>query len=97
MSPVRAPNGSPYPTRGGAEPVAGKSLLIWPEQRFGDQIQFARFAPLLQQMGADVTLVCPPQLAALFQTLGVRIVEQSGETTLGAPVLEEVGMALRAG
>jgi tetratricopeptide (TPR) repeat protein len=58
------------------EPLAGKRLLIWPEQGFGDQIQFARFAPALQAMGAEVTLVAPPELAALFAGLGVTVVEQ---------------------
>jgi tetratricopeptide (TPR) repeat protein len=64
------------------EPLAGRSLLIWPEQGFGDQIQFARFAPMLQAAGADVTLVCPPELTGLFSQLPVRVVEQAGSTTL---------------
>jgi tetratricopeptide (TPR) repeat protein len=58
------------------EPVAGKSVLVWIEQGFGDQIQFARFAPVLQAMGAEVTLVAPPELTALFAGLGVAVVEQ---------------------
>jgi tetratricopeptide (TPR) repeat protein len=65
----------PNPWRG--EPLAGKRLLIWPEQGFGDQIQFARFAPVLQAMGAEVTLAAPPELIALFAGLGVTVVEQT--------------------
>jgi hypothetical protein len=35
-------------------------------------------------MGADVTLVAPPELTALFATLGVHVVEQQPKTTLPA-------------
>jgi hypothetical protein len=52
------------------EPLAGKSVLVWVEQGFGDQIQMARFAVLLKTRGAArVSLACRPQLAHLFSTL----------------------------
>lgn len=73
------------PNRWNGEPLAGRSLVIWPEQGFGDQIQFARFAPVLRDQGARVTLVAPPELTALFATLGVEVVEQSAETTFPQP------------
>ena len=53
------------------EPLAGKSILIWPEQGFGDNIQFARLIPLLKtRMGAGrVSVRCRRSLMRLFQTL----------------------------
>ncbi len=52
------------------EPLAGKSIVVLHEQGFGDQIQICRYVPLLKQLGAArVTLVCPPELHALFGTL----------------------------
>jgi tetratricopeptide (TPR) repeat protein len=52
------------------EPLAGKSMLIWVEQGFGDQIQMARFTRELKARGASrITLGCRPPLAHLFSTL----------------------------
>jgi tetratricopeptide (TPR) repeat protein len=52
------------------EPLAGKSVLVWLEQGFGDQIQMSRFASELKARGAaKVSLACRPQLARLFSTL----------------------------
>lgn len=52
------------------EPLEGKSILIWLEQGFGDQIQFARFANSLKARGAaSISLGCRPILSDLFKTL----------------------------
>ncbi|MFM9913444.1 MAG: tetratricopeptide repeat protein [Methylophilaceae bacterium] len=52
------------------EDLRGKSLLVWYELGFGDEIQFCRYVPLLKKMGVtDLTLVCRPELKVLFQTL----------------------------
>ena len=59
----------PYPQWAG-ESLAGKSLLLWPEQGFGDLIQFVRYAPLLKGLGLSrLTIVCPNPLRALFETV----------------------------
>ncbi|NJA90177.1 tetratricopeptide repeat protein [Rhodocyclus tenuis] len=59
----------PFPVWRG-EPLAGKSLVLWPEQGFGDYLQFIRYAPLLKARGlARLTVVCPPTLAPLLATV----------------------------
>ena len=67
------------------EPVAGRRLLIWPEQGFGDQIQFARYALALKAAGAEVTLVCPPELFDLFRELPVTVKCRDSSTTVEVP------------
>jgi hypothetical protein len=67
------------------ELLAGKSIVIWPEQGFGDQIQFARYAPKLAVLGASVRLVCQPPLARLFETLGVAVQALEPKTSFEQP------------
>jgi len=75
----------PFPEWRG-EPVAGKRLLIWPEQGFGDQIQFARFARVLKAQGAEVTLLCHPELVQLFaESLGVQALAARGAVEFPDP------------
>ncbi|MBF0181684.1 MAG: tetratricopeptide repeat protein [Magnetococcales bacterium] len=63
------PLAAPFPMWRG-EDLAGKSLLIVPEQGYGDQIQFCRYAAVLKAMGVvRITLVCLPALHELFLSL----------------------------
>ena len=48
------------------EPLAGKRLLIWREQGFGDQIQMARFLPLLPRDEARITYAGYAEIAPLI-------------------------------
>jgi tetratricopeptide (TPR) repeat protein len=60
--------------------VAGKSVLLTPEQGHGDMIQFARYAPMLAARGARVTVQTYIELKPLLQTLdGVERVVAVGE------------------
>lgn len=69
------------------EPLAGRRLMIWPEEGFGDQIQFARFAPWLAAQGAEVFLLTPPPLARLFQQSfpNVQVVATQGRVDIPEP------------
>lgn len=55
------------------EALAGKRIAVWAEQGLGDQIQFVRFVPMLQALGAKVLLVCSPGLERLFAKLDVPV------------------------
>lgn len=74
---VRRPT-LPFPEWRG-EPVRGRSIVLIPEQGFGDQIMFSRFAGDLQKRGAQITLIAAPELVRTFAPLGVRVI------SVGAP------------
>ena len=50
-------------------PPAGQTILLQAEQGFGDTIQFARYAMLLQQRGATVILEAQRELLRLLASL----------------------------
>lgn len=57
--------------------LAGRTLLLYTEQGFGDSIQFVRYAGLLSKQAREVILRCPDPLVRLFQSLeGVRVVRE---------------------
>lgn len=43
-----------------------RSLLILLKQSLGDQIMFARYVPVLRDMGVEPHLMCHPAQARLF-------------------------------
>lgn len=47
-------------------PLTGKTILVWGEQGYGDEIMFASMIPDLVRMGARVTLECSRDLWRLF-------------------------------
>ena len=80
MSPYR--RRYPQPEWDGSDP-AGLTILVYPEQGFGDMLQFARFATRLSSLGAKVILEAPAPLARLLSTLqGVQVIAS------GAPLPE---------
>jgi tetratricopeptide (TPR) repeat protein len=51
------------------ESLAGRTILVFCEQGFGDTIMCARYLPVLAQRGARIVLVCPAALAGLLAQL----------------------------
>ncbi len=61
------PRRLPQPAWDGSPPE-GRTLLVYMEQGLGDQIQFLRYVPLVQQQGGRVVVECPASLVPLFAT-----------------------------
>ena len=59
------------------EDIRGKTILLHPEQGFGDTLQFVRYVPMVAARGARVLLGTPPELARLLagfpETQGVYV------------------------
>ena len=53
-------------TRWNGEELAGKSIVLYPEQGFGDAIQFVRYLPVIEQRGGRVVVAVPPELRRIF-------------------------------
>ena len=68
-------------TRWDGAPLAGRSILLWAEQGFGDTIQFMRYATLLAEQGGTIILECQtPAIGALAERVtGVSTVIVRGE------------------
>ena len=62
--------------------LAGKRVLLFHEQGFGDTLQMLRYAPLLAAEGAEVLVRVPPPLARLAALVaGVHAVIGDGQAT----------------
>ena len=51
------------------EPIEGKSILLYPEQGRGDEMNFVRMARVLNHAGARVVLQCDPQMIPLMTSV----------------------------
>jgi tetratricopeptide (TPR) repeat protein len=49
--------------------LAGRRVLLYAEQGFGDTIQAVRYVPRVKARGGSVLLWCPPDLVSLLRTL----------------------------
>lgn len=56
-----------------AQPVNGRTVLVYGEQGLGDMIQFVRWIALLVAQGAVVQLVAAPVLSELLQSFAQRL------------------------
>lgn len=65
----------------GTEEIAGRTLLIYAEQAFGDTLQFCRYARLARQRGARVVLRVQPGLRELLASLdpAIRVIGSQEE------------------
>jgi hypothetical protein len=80
----------------GEEDLRGKRILLWSERGLGDTLQFSRYAPLVRDMGADVTMEVQTPLKALLekQFPGVRVIgrdERVPELDYQCPLLGAAG------
>lgn len=55
------------------EDIAGKTLLVYSEQGLGDAVQFCRYLPEIQTLGARLIVEVPTRLVDLVSTLDCRM------------------------
>jgi tetratricopeptide (TPR) repeat protein len=71
----------PAPFWQGTESLAGRAILIHPEQGLGDTLQFSRYLVPLLERGARITLMAQAGLTALMSRSwpAVRVIAESSE------------------
>jgi hypothetical protein len=58
-------------------PLAGRAIMVWGEQGLGDEIQGARFLPMLRQLGArHITLACSRLMQRALQPFADVVVDR---------------------
>jgi tetratricopeptide (TPR) repeat protein len=63
-------------------PLAGRTLLVHAEQGLGDTLQFIRYAPLVQERGGRVIMMCQPLLTRLLaRSSGIERLLAHGDPT----------------
>jgi tetratricopeptide (TPR) repeat protein len=70
---TKSPRKYPKPLWLGQEDLAGKTILLHSEQGLGDSLQFCRYAPMTEALGAKVLLETQQPLVSLLSTLGESI------------------------
>lgn len=55
--------------RWSGEPLAGKTLILWHEQGFGDTIHLIRYAKIMADQGATIIAQAQPQLLGLLKSV----------------------------
>jgi hypothetical protein len=61
-------------------PIAGRAIMVWGEQGFGDEIQGARFLPMLRQRGArHITLACSRVMQRALQPFADVVVDREAD------------------
>ena len=63
--------------------AAGKRVLVWWEQGFGDTLHFCRYLPMLAEHAGQVVFDVQPTLARLIRSLDPRIEVVSGNIPAG--------------
>jgi hypothetical protein len=76
---LRQSKNFPQPLWRGADPVAGKTLLLYCERGLGDTLQFCRYALMVAQLSATVILQVQAPLVALLRSLSqdIRVVSET--------------------
>lgn len=66
--------------------IAGRAVLVWGEQGLGDEIQGARFVPLVRELGArHITFACRNENVRAFEQIGVDVVVDRDAETISIP------------